>query len=49
MPWPRQCAVCHSFDVQFTLDELFCLICGRLTDANGVPVPLEIQYDKESK
>lgn len=49
MPWPKNCAnpECRSFDVQATLDEILCLACGRLTDKDGVLVPLEAQYTSE--
>lgn len=49
MPFPRQCAnfECRSFDVQPTLDEIQCLMCGRLTDKDGVLVPLKDQFTSE--
>jgi hypothetical protein len=47
MPWPRNCAACYSFDVQAGIDEIHCLICGRLTDLNGVLVPVSDQFTSE--
>lgn len=47
MPWPFACAVCGSRDVQAGADEIFCLACGRLTDANGVAVPVKEQFTNE--
>jgi hypothetical protein len=47
MSWPYACAVCGSRDIQAAADEVFCLVCGRLTDKNGVPVPLSEQFTSE--
>lgn len=51
MPWTNQCAnpECRSFDTQPTLDEIQCLICGRLTDKDGLLVPLEVQFTTEER
>ena len=47
MPWPIHCANCGSRDVQAGLDEIHCLVCGRLTDNNGQLVPLKEQFTNE--
>ena len=47
MPWPYSCAVCHSKDIQSGVNEVTCLKCGRLTDKDGVPVPLDVQFHSE--
>jgi uncharacterized membrane protein YvbJ len=47
MGWPRFCSVCGSADVQAVVHEVFCLKCGRTTDMDGKPVPLEVQFNKE--
>jgi len=47
MPWPRSCAACGSFDVQAGIDEIHCLLCDRLTDLNGVLVPVSEQQASE--
>ena len=49
MPWPRKCAVCGSLDIQAGADNVQCMNCSRLTDANGVAVPLEVQYSREDQ
>ena len=42
MPWTRQCAnpECRSLDTQATADEIHCLVCGRLTDKDGLLLDL---------
>lgn len=47
MPWPFSCAACFSRDVQAGIDEIHCLVCGRLTDLNGVLVPVSDQFTSE--
>lgn len=47
MPWPRACAHCHSMDVQATVDEVQCLVCGGLTDKNGVAISHKEQHTSE--
>jgi hypothetical protein len=47
MGWSYSCAACGSRDVQPTADEIFCLVCGRLTDKNGNVVPLKEQWSSE--
>ena len=47
MPWPRACAHCGSRDVQATADEIQCLVCGGLTDQNGVAVSQDEQFTNE--
>jgi hypothetical protein len=49
MPWPYACAVCGSREIQPTADEVFCLVCGRLTDKDGIAVSLEAQFTSEEK
>lgn len=47
MPWPYRCATCGSREVQSGIHEITCLLCGRLTDKDGVPVPLLAQIHSE--
>jgi hypothetical protein len=47
MPWSYSCGACRSRDIQVGANEITCLKCGRLTDANGVPVPLLAQAHSE--
>ena len=47
MPWSFSCAHCKSRDVQATADEIQCLVCGRLTDKNGVLISHEEQHTSE--
>jgi hypothetical protein len=47
MSWPFSCAACGSRDVQAGIDEIHCLSCGRLTDLNGVLVPVSDQFTSE--
>jgi hypothetical protein len=49
MPWPYACAVCGSRDIQASADEIQCLVCGRLTDKDGIAVPLKVQFTTEEK
>ena len=49
MPWPRACAHCGSRDVQATIDEIFCLACGHLTDKHGIAVSVLEQHTSEEK
>lgn len=51
MPWTKQCAnpECRSLDTQAVVDEIQCLICGRLTDHNGLLVPLKVQFTTEER
>jgi hypothetical protein len=49
MSWPFACAVCGSRDIQPTADEVCCLVCGRLTDKDGIAVSLEAQFTSEEK
>lgn len=39
-----RCGSCGSREVQELIHEHQCLICGRLTTADGTPVPLTEQY-----
>lgn len=49
MPWPRQCAnpECRSLNCTALVDEIQCLDCGRLTDKDGLLVPLKAQFTSE--
>ena len=47
MPWPYACAVCGSREIAAGIDEIHCLVCGRLTDKHGVAVPLLEQHTTE--
>jgi len=49
MSWPYACAHCGSRDVQPLVDEIQCLVCGRLTNKDGVPVSLLDQFTSEEK
>lgn len=49
MSWPFACGICGSRDIQPTADEVFCLVCGRLTDKDGIAVPLKVQFTTEEK
>jgi len=49
MPWPFACAHCGSRDVQPLVDEIQCLVCGRLTDRNSMPVSRLDQFTSEEK
>lgn len=43
MSWPTFCKNCGSKDIQAAVHEILCLACGRLTDAAGLVVSLEVQ------
>jgi hypothetical protein len=47
MAWPIRCASCKSRDILHGLDEISCLVCGRLTDQHGVAVPLDEQFHSD--
>jgi hypothetical protein len=49
MSWPFACAACGSRDIQPTADEVFCLVCGRLTDKNGVLISKDEQFTTEKE
>ena len=49
LSWPRACKNCGSRDVQAGIDEIYCLMCGRLTDKNGNLVSLKDQHTSEEK
>lgn len=51
MPWQRQCAnpECRSLDTQALVDEIQCLVCGRLTDLHGQLVSLKDQFTTEER
>jgi hypothetical protein len=47
MSWPFACKHCGSRDVQATADEIQCLVCGRLTDKDGIAISHEEQHTSE--
>ena len=49
MPWPFACASCKSRNVQAGAHDIQFLDCHRLTDANGVIVPLLVQFTNANK